>query len=92
MWMQQDGSPAHYSLIARNALNQQFPNRWIGRDGPIQFPARSPDLTPLDFFLWGYLKDKVYVKVSTTVSDMKQYIIDECGKISADTLNNVGQS
>lgn len=26
----------------------------------MNWPARSPDLTPLDFFLWGHLKSKVY--------------------------------
>lgn len=35
-------------------------HRWIGRLGPIRWPARSPDLTPLDFYVWGTLKTKVY--------------------------------
>ena len=36
-------------------------NRWIGRKGTVEYPTRSPDLTPLDFFfLWSFLKDKVY--------------------------------
>ena len=29
------------------------------RDGPIPWPPRSPGITPLDFFLWGYVKDIV---------------------------------
>ncbi|KZC09613.1 hypothetical protein WN55_01050, partial [Dufourea novaeangliae] len=40
--------------------------RWIERGGSIPLPAPSPDLTPLDFFLWGILKDKVYKGVPTT--------------------------
>lgn len=44
----------------RRHLNQIFPNRWIGRGGPIPWPARSPDLTPVDFFLWGAIKERVY--------------------------------
>ena len=28
--------------------------------GTIEYPGRFPDLTPMDFFLWEYLKDKVY--------------------------------
>ncbi|PNF38659.1 hypothetical protein B7P43_G01211, partial [Cryptotermes secundus] len=48
---QQDGAP----------LNATFQNRWIGRGGPIRWPPRSPVLTPLDFFLWGYVKDRVFV-------------------------------
>ena len=27
----------------------------------ISWPPRSSNLTPLDFFLWGYLKSEVYV-------------------------------
>ena len=29
---------------------ENLPNRWIGQRGNIEFPPRSPDLTPLDFF------------------------------------------
>lgn len=44
----------------REWLNRQFPERWIGRYGPIPWPPRSPDLTIMDFYLWGYLTQKVY--------------------------------
>ncbi|KYN12438.1 hypothetical protein ALC57_15405, partial [Trachymyrmex cornetzi] len=51
LWYQQDGAPAHYARIIRMFLNQRFPNRWIGRGGPVLWPPRSPDLNSLDFFL-----------------------------------------
>ena len=54
---QLDGAPPHWGLDVRASLNEQFPGRWIGRDGPTPWPPRSPDLTPLDFFLWGYVKN-----------------------------------
>ena len=63
-FFQQDGAPAHYGLIVRNWLDSKLPGRWIGRRGPIEWPARSTDLTPLDFYIWGYLKQKVYQKKS----------------------------
>ncbi|GBM88486.1 hypothetical protein AVEN_269361-1 [Araneus ventricosus] len=31
----------------------ECPDRWIGRGGPVLWPPRSPDLTPLDFFPMG---------------------------------------
>ena len=31
---QQDGAPPHWSLNVREYLDNVFPNRWIGRDGP----------------------------------------------------------
>jgi len=49
-----------YGLNVRAFLNNVFRARWIGRRGEIEWPARSPDLTPLDYFLWDYLKDRVY--------------------------------
>ncbi|KAJ4425962.1 hypothetical protein ANN_27588 [Periplaneta americana] len=39
-----DGAPAHLSRTARRYLDRRFPDRWIGRDGPIAWPLRSPDL------------------------------------------------
>ena len=51
MWLQHDGAPAHFGRNVRNHLNVAYPNRWIGRGGPVPWPARSPDLTPLDYFL-----------------------------------------
>lgn len=50
LWFQHDGAPPHFARQARTTLNEIFGNRWIGRDGPVNWPARSPDLTPLDFF------------------------------------------
>ena len=71
---QHDGCPAHNAIVAWNALNQQFPNRWKGRGSPVQrFPAWSPDLTLLDFFLWGHVKNVVYQQVPTTVGNMKEH-------------------
>ncbi|XP_011860094.1 PREDICTED: uncharacterized protein LOC105557457 [Vollenhovia emeryi] len=60
VWFQQDGAQVHFTLIVRNVLNNVFPDRWIGRRGTIEWPPRSPDLSPLDFFYWGYLKSKVF--------------------------------
>ena len=47
------GLQAHFAWIVRDWLNDHFPQRWLGRAGPIEWPARSPDLTPCDFFLVG---------------------------------------
>lgn len=59
-WYQLDGAPAHCGAEIENFLNNAFEDRWIGRFGPWRWPPRSPDLTPLDFFLWGYIKGLVY--------------------------------
>jgi hypothetical protein len=64
--LQQDGAPPNFHLEVRRHLNTTLPQRWIGRTSNedsalIPWPPGSPDLTPCDFFLWGYVKDKVYV-------------------------------
>ena len=74
----QDGAPPHWSRTVRNWLNQSLPHRWIGRgnseDLNITWPPRSPDLTPCDFFLWGYVKSQVYTRNYDDINDLKAEI------------------
>jgi len=53
---QHDGAPAHFSRRVREILNERFRDRWMGQGGPIIWPARSPDLNVLDYFVWGHIK------------------------------------
>lgn len=57
---QQDGASSHYAVKVREVLDSKLNGRWIGRRGPIEWPARSPDLTPCDFWYWPYLKSLVF--------------------------------
>jgi len=61
-YFQQHGAPPHFHQDVRAYLDKNLPGQWIGRRGAVEFPPRSPDLTPLDFYLWGTLKDVVYRK------------------------------
>ena len=54
-----DGAPAHFSHRTRQILDARFPEKWIGCDGLITWPARSPDLNVLDYFVWGHVKDLI---------------------------------
>lgn len=60
IWFQQDGAGPHFALAVRYYLNATFTDRWIGCRGAIEWPVRSPDLSPIDYFLRGILKNKVY--------------------------------
>ena len=55
MLFQHDGPPAHFHRNACQYLNNAFPQMWIGHNGPVSWPPRSSDMTPLDLFLWGYI-------------------------------------
>ena len=92
---QHDGAPPHWSLDVRAYLNDELPHRWIGRVGAndlafLPWPPRSPDLTPCDFFLWGHIKDIVYVPpLPQTIEELKQRISDALRNIDASTLHKV---
>lgn len=75
MWFQHDGAPAHSSYEISHHLDTNFPDRWIGRRGPVPWPPRSPDLTPLDFFLWGHVKSIVYRTPVDTVAELRARIV-----------------
>ena len=47
-------STAHTARKSMAVLREMFPGRLISLTGDISWPARSPDLTPCDYFLWGY--------------------------------------
>ena len=70
LWFQHDGAPTHFALDVRKYLNV-FPNRWIGMGGPVQWPPRSPDLTPMDFFIWGEMKCLV-ARVAETAAIIRE--------------------
>lgn len=80
-WFQQDGATAHTARASMEVVRELFPEKVISRFGDLNWPARSPDLTPLDFFLWGYLKSKVYVNRPNTLQELKQKIREEINGI-----------
>ena len=53
---------------------------------------RSPDLNPCDYFLWGYLKTKVFETKPRTIADLKQRIQDEVAAIPVEMLREVMNS
>ncbi|GFU16822.1 HTH_Tnp_Tc3_2 domain-containing protein [Trichonephila clavipes] len=60
LWFQQHGATCHTARATIDLLKDTFGDRLISRSGPVNWPPRSCDLTPLDYFLWGYVKSLVY--------------------------------
>lgn len=89
MWFQQDGATSHTAKATMKLLFQMFPEKIISKNGNVEWPPRSPDLTAPDFFLWGYLKSKVYANKPETLKQLKENIREEISNISRDLCENV---
>jgi hypothetical protein len=83
---QEDGAPPHWAIIVREKLNHIFNGRWCGRDGPIPCPSNSPDLSPPDFFVWGYVKSTVYAKRPQNLADLRREIAAAFQQITPEML------
>lgn len=92
MLFMHDGAPAHFARSVREWLEENFPNRWIGRGGPISWPARSPDLNPLDFFVWGFIKQKVYATPPPNAEEVRIRINTAVLQITPEKLERVMQT
>lgn len=92
----QDGAPPHWSRMVRNWLNEMLPNKWMGRgteeDSNIKWPARSPDLTPCDFFLWGFIKSRVYQTDPVNLNELKERIRQAFTEVTPEMLENTFNS
>ena len=93
---QQDGAPPHWAHIVRDYLNETFPNQWIGRGagksdgkGLLEWPPRLPDLTPLDFFLWGHVKQLVFRVKVRDMQHLIERIAEAVSSITPRMLCNV---
>ena len=91
---QQDGAPPHWHRDVRRFLNDALPERWIGNVGKedlvLQFwPPRSPDLTPCNFFLWGFVKAVYVPSLPTTLVDLKNCITTAVNSVTQNILLRV---
>ena len=83
-WWVQDGAPPHRRRIVTERPTELFGNRVIALNRPVEWPPRSPDLTPLDFFLWGHLKYKVFVTSPADLGDLERRITAEINVLMLD--------
>ncbi|GFW96880.1 putative transposable element [Trichonephila clavipes] len=93
LWFQQDGATCHTARATIDLLKDTLGDRLISRFGPVNWPPRSCDLTPLDYFLWGYVKLLVYTDKSQTlhhlednilrvIADIRPQILEKSSKIA----------
>ena len=77
------------TYITIDILRTVFENRIISRNSDVNWPPRSSDLTPLDYFLWEAVKDKYYANHLETIEAMKHEIEVAIHRIEAQTIENV---
>ena len=63
-------------------LHNHFGDQVISRKTVFEWAACSPDLSPLDFYLWGYLKDRVYEGNPQDIEELKAAVVDKIHHIS----------
>lgn len=86
-YFQQDGATCHTSDRSLARIHSDFTKeRTISKD---LWPARSPDLSPCDFYLWGRLKGNVYHNNPRTLEELKQNIRQEIANIPVEELQTV---
>ncbi|GFU47928.1 transposable element Tc3 transposase [Trichonephila clavipes] len=71
---QQDGATCHIARATIDLLKDTFGDRLISRFGPVNWPPRSCDLTPLDYFLWSCFKSLVYADKPQTLDHLEDNI------------------
>ena len=82
VWFQQDGAWAVWQpQTTIDLLCQTFDGQLIRRNGDNNWPAKSCDLTPLDYFLWSSVKEKCYANKPETIKYLKANICDVIAKI-----------
>lgn len=92
MWFQQDGATTHTARQTMALLREIFDDRIISRFSNFNWSSRAPDLTAPDYFLWGYLKGRVYANKPRTIQQLKANIRDEIQLLGPDILTRVTEN
>jgi len=64
---------------------------WIGSGGPKPWTLRSPDLSPLDFFLWVYIKNIVYAEKIRNIQHLQDRITSTIETVTRDMIQKTWQ-
>jgi hypothetical protein len=88
---QQDGAPPFPPLITlEKCASTSAPVDW--QSGADSMATSFSDLTPPDFFLWEFAKDRVFVpRLPTNVDDLRTRIIAAVAELTPETLRSVCQ-
>jgi len=89
VWFQQNGATTHTARASMSVLGEMFPQHVISHGGDVPWPAHSPDLSACDYFLWGFLKSRVFISKPRTEAELKQSINEEISVILEQVTSQV---
>ncbi|CAH2092800.1 unnamed protein product [Euphydryas editha] len=92
MWFQKDCATCYTAREILNLFGKKFKGFIILRGGDINWPSRSCDLTLLDYFLWGYVKYRIYADKKQTIAALKANITRIVHEIEPHLCENVVQN
>jgi len=88
-WFQQDGTASYTPRATIMLFHKKFEGLLLLRCGDQNWPPRSCDLTPMDFFLWGYVKAHVYQNKPRTIEELKEEIRRVIGELDPEMCQQV---
>ena len=92
MWFKQDCATCNTELVTMDLLRCEFSEHFITLSGPVNWPPGSCDLTPIDYFLWGYVKAPVYTDNPVSMDALEDNIEAFIHEIPAEILERVCQN
>ena len=89
IWFHQDGATCHTAEATLDVLRLVFKDRIISRRADVVWSTRKCDLTPLNYYLWGAVKDKCYGDKPETIDALKDNIREAIGEMQLHTIDKV---
>ena len=71
----------HTAEATLDVLRLVFEDRIISHRADVVWQPRRCDLTPLDYYLWGAIKDKCYADNPETIDALNDNIREAIGEI-----------
>ena len=88
-WFQQDGAAPHTSKKSIDWITNHFHTQSISRKLDNEWAPCSPDLNPLDYHLWGFLKDTFLGREFATYEELRDAITQRVREIPIEQCNRV---
>lgn len=88
-YFQQDGASAHIALATIAYIQEHFDKKIINKKTNIPWPPRLPDITPLDFSVFGYIKDTVFMHRIKNLDELRLQSKNCCANIGEEMLQNI---